>query len=34
MNEPTVSLTYLMVAMTHSLPLMWAQLDDILENGS
>jgi hypothetical protein len=31
-NEPTLSPTYLMVAMTHSLPVMWAQLDDILES--
>lgn len=34
MNDHTMSPTFLMVAMTHSLPIMWAQLDEILENGS
>lgn len=31
MNEPTTSPTYLMVAMTHSLPIMHEQLNQITE---
>ena len=34
MNEPALTPVYEMQLLTHSLPLMWAELDRILENAS